>query len=107
MLVMHRQARAIFLGLAVFLLPLAGGCGPAAPPPLVPAEGVVMLDGQPLPNAMVTFAPQLSQYGAEMNSWGITDDQGKFQLTCMQKSDPGALAATHKVTVTDAPPPAG
>jgi hypothetical protein len=73
----------------------------------VPAEGVVLIDGEPLPSALVTFAPELSNFGAEMNSTGITDEKGQFQLTWDFKPEPGAVVAKHRVTVINAPPPAG
>jgi len=85
---------------------LMSGCTPP-PPVITPAEGVVLLDGEPLPNALITFAPELDNFGAEMNSTGVTDAKGQFQLTCMFKSEPGAVVANHRVIVTDAPPPPG
>lgn len=84
---------------------LAAGCSPT-PPPVTPAEGVVLLNGAPLPNAQVTFMPQLDHFGAEMNSTGMTDEKGHFTLTCAFKGEPGAAVGKHKVLVTDAPVPA-
>lgn len=103
---MRIRFRAVILRLVLLLLPLAGGCAPT-PPPMTPVEGVVLLDGEPLPSALVEFAPDLEQFGAEMNSSGITDEKGQFQLTCLLKSEPGAVIGKHRVVVTDAPPPAG
>ncbi len=94
-------------GTLVYLaLLLAGGCT-HTPPPITPAEGVVLLNGEPLPNALVQFAPDLEYFGAEFNSTGITDEKGQFQLTCRSKSEPGAVVARHRVVIIDAPPPAG
>ena len=39
-----------------------------------------------------------------MNSTGVTDDQGRFTLTCLFKNEPGAVAGKHRVVVTDPPP---
>jgi hypothetical protein len=68
-------------------------------------EGVVLLNGSPLPKALVTFMPELDNFGAEMNSTGETDDQGRFTLTCNHKQQPGACVGTHRVLVTDLPVP--
>jgi hypothetical protein len=87
---------------AALLLP---GCTPT-PPPITNVEGVVLLNDAPLPNALVEFAPELTHFGAEMNSTGITDDKGFFRLTCAFKSQPGAAVGKHRVVITDAPAPA-
>src|SRR5262249_22113460 len=79
------------------------GCS-KSPPPVTEAEGVVLLNGKPLPNALVTFVPQLSNFGAEMNSTAVTDDEGRFKLEMTYRSQPGAVVGKHKVMVTEAPP---
>jgi hypothetical protein len=54
---MIRLTRAAgFVALAALLT--ATGCKPT-PPPVVPAEGTVYLDGQPLPFAQIDFIPEL------------------------------------------------
>src|SRR5262249_16316071 len=93
----------IYLGPLLALLAL-GGCA-KSPPPVTEVEGVVMLDGNPLPNARVEFVPQLSDFGAEMNSSGITDEQGKFRLICNHQQQTGAVVGKHRVLVTDRPLP--
>lgn len=85
--------------LAIALLP---GCAPT-PPALVPVEGTVYLDGQPLPLAYVEFVPELKGFGAEYNSSAVTDEMGHFVLTCAI-GQPGAAVATHKVMVTEHTP---
>jgi hypothetical protein len=74
-----------------------------APPPLVEVEGIVLLNGSPLAQAQVEFLPDLEDYGAQMNSSGVTDDQGHFTLTCVLKNEPGAVVGKHRVLVTEAP----
>src|SRR4051812_10137920 len=96
---MKRQAT---LFCAVLVL---AGCG-RVPPPLTEVDGTVFLDGKPLPNAAIEFVPELTQFGAEMNSHAITDDQGHYKLVCAFKEQPGAAVAKHRVLVTDPPPPA-
>jgi hypothetical protein len=80
------------------------GCG-KTPPAVTEAEGVVLLNGKPLPNAQVEFVPMLADFGAEMNSVGVTDEQGRFRLTCNDKRQPGAVVGKHRVLVTDPPMP--
>ncbi|HZZ78171.1 MAG TPA: hypothetical protein VFE62_06615 [Gemmataceae bacterium] len=80
------------------------GCAPT-PPAVVEAEGVVLLNGEPLPNAQIQFVPDLKHFGAKYNSQAISDAQGRFQLKCSNKGEAGAAVANHWVVVTDAPMP--
>jgi hypothetical protein len=89
------------LGVAVAL----SGCA-RVPPPVTGAEGTVLLDGKPLPQAQVEFVPELRNFGAEMDSLAMTDDQGHFRLTCTYKEQPGAVVGKHHVLVTEPPTPA-
>jgi hypothetical protein len=91
---------AVALLAAALALP---GCS-KSPPAIVSAGGVVLLNGQPLPNAQVQFVPMIQGYGAEYIAVGITDEKGRFTLTC--NGQPGACACENRVTVADAPPPA-
>jgi hypothetical protein len=83
----------------------AAGCGKPAPPPVTEAGGIVLLNGSPLPNAQLQFVPDLADFGAELNSTGITDEKGRFQLKCAKNDQAGAVVAKHRVVITDAPPP--
>jgi hypothetical protein len=76
------------------------------PPPVTEADGTVLLDGKPLPQAHVEFVPELRHFGAEMNSTAVTDDAGHFHLTCSFNQQPGAVVAKHHVIVMEAPTPA-
>jgi hypothetical protein len=89
------------LGIALCL----SGCA-RVPPPVVEAEGTVLLDGKPLPLAQVEFIPELRGFGADFNSFAVTDEQGHFRLTCTDRDQAGAVAATHHVLVTEPPTPA-
>ena len=73
----HEMGRKASAALALGLL--LAGCK-APPPPIVKAEGVVLLDGKPLNNVEVRFFPMID-YGPEYTAKGITDKQGRFQLT--------------------------
>jgi hypothetical protein len=91
---MHRRC----VGALVFLA-LAGliGCG-SKPPVIVPVEGVVLLNGTPLPNAKVRFFPTLEK-SSDYLAQGVTDDNGHFTLTC--HGQPGACAVENVVTVAE------
>ena len=80
--------------LAVLFL---GGCS-AKPPPIVPAEGVVLLNGAPLPKVKVSFFPQFDN-ASEYIAHAMTDDNGRFSLTCHGQS--GACATVNIVTIAD------
>ena len=74
-------------GTCIALALFSQGCGKEPPPAIVPAQGTVLLDGAPLPNAQVRFIPNIG-YGAEYIATGVTDDQGRFTLQC--NGQPGA-----------------
>jgi hypothetical protein len=77
----------------------SGGGGKAPPPPIVPASGVVLLNGAPLPHASVRFIPNI-KFGAQYIATGVTDEQGNYALQC--NGQPGACATENTVTVTEA-----
>ncbi len=91
-------------GLLAGLWLVAGGCtGP--PAGVVPVSGRVTLSGQPLAGAVVTFQPLTSgsdSVAPAGGSCGRTDAQGRFTLTLIDPSVPGALAGQHVVTITTA-----
>jgi hypothetical protein len=80
------------------------GCG-KRPPAFTEVEGVVLLNGKELPNALVTFVPMLTDFGAEMNSTAVTTKEGRFILQCPGQSRDGAVVGKHRVLVTEAPVP--
>jgi hypothetical protein len=83
---------------------LVVGCQ-KVPPAIVPVSGVVTVNGQPLPNALVTFTPMLEDFGAEYIATGITDEKGRFTVSCAIKE--GAAVAETRVTIAEAPAPEG
>lgn len=99
------MGRSRFAGVKFLFLiaALMGGCGKAPPPPILPAQGVVLVNGVPLPKAQVRLIPKIG-YGAEYIATGVTDDQGKFVLQC--NGQPGACATENIVVIgeTDIPP---
>src|SRR5262249_52910230 len=90
------------LGLTAALTLL--GCG-RTPPPIVPAEGAVRLNGHPLPHAEVRCGPTFEGLGAEYIATAVTDEQGHFKLACPLRD--GAAACENRVTVADGPVPEG
>ena len=80
--------------LTALLALAASGCGAGDGPVVV--RGVVLLDGQPVSGAMVSFLPA-EQTGRPAT--GFTDGQGAFRLTTSRKGD-GALPGDYRVVVT-------
>jgi hypothetical protein len=76
---------------------LVFGCG-KAPPSIVEAEGIVLLEGKPLGKAEVRFIPA-KDLGPEYIARGVTDEKGRFKLTC--KGEPGACAGENYVVVVE------
>ena len=77
------------------------GSGPA-PPKAVPVSGSVALNGQPVVGATVSFLSD----NAPRSAMGITDKDGKFQLSTFALND-GAVVGDHKITVIKTDAPAG
>ena len=75
------------------LLPLLlGGCGKST----VTVEGVVTLDGKPVPGATVLFTPE---EGNDRAASALTDEDGNFRLSTYSEGD-GALPGQYRVVVT-------
>jgi hypothetical protein len=81
----NRAALALLAALA------AGGCGGKT----AKVQGVVTLDGKPLPGATVTFIPA----GSGRPAGGRSESDGSFRLTTFRPED-GALPGEYKVIVT-------
>ena len=81
------------------------GCGKPKPPPIVEAGGTINVDGKPLPAVRIRFIPMFPGFGAEVIAEGVSDEQGRFSLTC--NGTPGACVGTHRVLVEEGPLPPG
>lgn len=99
---MNGDHRATICGCIAIAI-LSQGCRKEAPPPIVAAQGVVLLNGAPLPTAQVRFIPQI-KFGPQFIATGVTDAQGRYSLTC--NAQPGACAVENTVTVNEADIPA-
>lgn len=77
----------------------AGGCGRSSYE-LAPVRGTVTIDGVPLSQAKVMFAPV--EVGDNPNpgkpAFGILQDDGSFALTTYEQDD-GAVVGEHWVTI--------
>lgn len=101
---MKYQVHAVATRIGLLALACLGtgftGCGLGGPT-TVPVSGIVILDGQPMPGAIVTFVPhgETTGYGGQ----GQTDDQGKF-VARMQDGKtaagkPGLMPGEYRVLV--------
>lgn len=79
--------------LVVGLSIVVPGCGKKGPV-LVPVTGLVTLDGEPLPSAVVAFE---QSDGLNMAT-GVTNDQGRYELET-HKVGKGARPGMHRVQI--------
>jgi hypothetical protein len=80
------------LGPALLVLGCSGA--PSDQPELGLVSGRVTLDGAPLANVWVGFAPQDGR-----SSMGLTDQEGRYKLDYLFDT-PGAKVGPHTVTIT-------
>jgi hypothetical protein len=85
--------------LLVLLPLLLTGCSKV--PPMGTVSGVVMLDGQPLPDVEVQFLPDPEQGTRGATACCYTDEQGRFTLRTERHHTDGALVGTHRVVFVD------
>jgi hypothetical protein len=81
------------LSVAVLLVASSGCGGQGDRPPLGRVSGTVTLDGQPLPDVRVTFAPESGRPSA-----GRTDGSGRYELLYVLKTK-GAKVGKHRVFI--------
>jgi len=79
---------------ATLMISLAAGCSGGGPE-IVPVEGTVTHNGDPVPNLLIYF---VSTEGRP--SWGISDSSGHFVLD-YDAQHKGARVGTHKIWVVD------
>jgi hypothetical protein len=79
---------------------LAAAAGCDRGPTFGQVEGVVTLDGKPLPEAGVAFLPDGQQGNKGPISRAVTDSEGRYRLTRGQGQE-GAVVGWHRVVVDD------
>jgi hypothetical protein len=77
---------------AFFCCSCSGG-GPA----LYPVDGKILLKGQPLAGATVSFWPKTGEQAKVTPSTGVTDEEGRFKLSTGTRT--GAPPGDYVVTV--------
>jgi len=87
------------LGMIVVGLASAAGCGGSAPT-LVPAEGVVLIDGEPAADISVQFLPDEIEGEPRPTSYAVTDAEGRFALRTYEQGE-GAVLGGHNVILVD------
>ncbi|HVK18990.1 MAG TPA: hypothetical protein VM533_18815 [Fimbriiglobus sp.] len=83
------------------LLPVLMGCS-SDPYKVAPVSGVVHLNGKPLANTSVTFAPVAAAGNLEPgpSSAATTDSAGRYTLELIGKNGQGAVVGKHKVRIS-------
>ncbi len=94
--------RVTYPAIALAIAVLFTGCG-SSPPDIVPVQGVVTLNGVPLPDVEVRFLPLIQGFGGEYTATGITDENGRFVLNVLGRE--GACAVLNHVCIEEAPLP--
>ena len=92
--------RSLFL-VAAFLCQLlfVPGCAKSSRKPVHHVRSQILLEGKPVPQAIVTFHPIDAEPGREPSPSAQTDAQGYFTLTSYASGD-GAPEGEYAVTVT-------
>lgn len=68
---------------------------------LVPADGILTIDGQPTGGIMVQFVPDVLDDEIEApTSQGLSNPDGTFELFTL-KNQPGAIEGDHRVSLFD------
>jgi hypothetical protein len=86
----------LVVGLLALLGVILPGCGRSGPKPQL-VHGQILVDGQPIRGAAVTFHP--SDNTESLRPTAQTDEQGYFSLTSFASGD-GAPTGEYAVTVT-------
>jgi len=88
---------------SLLLLGAICGCGEGSqsPEPVYPVSGVILLKGQPVVGADVTFMNSEKKRSA----FGRTNEKGEYRLTTFASND-GAVEGQVVVTVSKTPPAA-
>jgi hypothetical protein len=90
--------RALILALCVFAFTVATGCGRSSFE-IAPVHGAVSVDGKPLFQGKVMFAPRAKgERDPGKPAWGEIAKDGAYRLTTFKKDD-GAVVGEHWITI--------
>ena len=91
----------LHLIVGTLVVTVAGGCTSRDERyTLVPAEGVLKIDGRPAANIAVQFMPDVMRGARGPTSYATTDAEGKFQLKTYDGRD-GTVEGPHIVILAD------
>jgi len=82
--------------LSTVALGLLVGCSTSESPQ--PVRGQILSSNRPLVEALVVFHPQFAVPAGQPKPLGITDAEGRFQLTTLGSND-GAFPGSYRITV--------
>src|ERR1051326_651118 len=85
--------------LAAVLVGFAVGCSRG--PEFVAVEGVVTLDGKPLPEVEVVFLPNSEKGNTGPRAAAYTDKEGHYNLFCDQAKREGTVVGPTRVCIVD------
>jgi hypothetical protein len=92
---LRRQRTSVARWSAMAAVLFLAGCG-GSDLNLAPVEGIVTLDGKPIPDAAVLFLPDDPTMGPP--AAGTTDGEGRFTL--ITANLPGAAVGSHRVAIS-------
>lgn len=79
------------------------GCG-SEDVKLASVAGIVTMNGMPLPGATVLFRPRTTAEDSDVKgaaeSFGKTDENGRYELAVVMTDDDGAVVGPHDVSIT-------
>lgn len=81
---------------AILALTMVTGCSPKSSVTIVPVEGRVTLDGQPVRGCVVTFQPADAHAKTGPQAIGIPDNDGRFKLRTSGERA-GAVIGVYRV----------
>jgi hypothetical protein len=103
-LVFGRALAQLHLAAALSALAVVGGCGGPSFD-VAPVRGLVTVDGKPMPQGRVMFAPLAREGTAEVGkpAYGVIQPDGTYVLGTFDDDD-GAVVGEHWITIYSAPP---
>jgi len=95
---LEREAMRAGFKLLLFLGILLIGSGCNRGVPVADVNGVIKMDGKPVPHVRIMFLPDPQHGTTGPFSAGLSDDEGRFKLTCEDERE-GAVVGWHRVVL--------